>query len=174
MAEFGSEEDMTELWKTIPEGWELDMEQSPPVLMFHRGEEVLSTVPLSADFLKEILPSLNSYFISSSEAATSWEIRYPEDPQAPAIFSLMKGGAVAASLPLTDEILATVVPTLDRFYEAPDDGDKIPRLQRLKAWIKRHKIWSVIFGLMLLPFVLFFLLAIVQGFFPGIRFPWVA
>jgi len=148
------------LVKTVPDNWEISTLAPIPVLFFSKEEKTLATIPLELDFLDKLIPALNELVIVPEEVPAKWMIRYPEvEEETNPVLSFTRAGKILANLPLTEEILAELVPVLNGIYKRPvEEKQKVGN--RLLNWIKKHKVWSVLITLVLAPVLFAFLLGL--------------
>jgi hypothetical protein len=141
------------LLETIPNAWDISEAASTPVLFFSRDDKTLATVPLDLDLLTQLVPALNSLFIAPEDAPTTWVIRYPEgsDNHEP-LLSLLRGGKIVATIPLSQDFLKEIVPILKKLYNEPV-VIRVPFLQRLWKWVKTHKFVSIVGVIVLIPVI---------------------
>lgn len=83
-----------------------------------------------------------------------WYIKQPEDKTSAPIINFYKEKDIIASLPLTEENLAALMPVLDSLYTRPDENSGLSTIARIKKWMKKH-IFSTVLIFLFIALVLY-------------------
>lgn len=117
------------------------------ILTFYVEETPITYIEVTIENLEELLTVLNSYILFMGDTEiTGWSIRQPENPELPALLSLLSNGSVASTLPLDKEVLHKLVPALLKLY----DPTKKTGGNRFINWVVKHYILSSLTGIIFL------------------------
>lgn len=141
------------------DGWQFDMSSS--TFSLQRENETVAELTLDEQSMRALVEGLNGAYILPEDEPPSYQVRIPDLYSAPPVLSLIKGGAVIGSLAMNEEFNENVGPILQARY--PEKAEE-PAWTRFKAWMKAHKVRTVLLALLATPV----LILLVQGAYNSI------
>lgn len=117
---------------TTPTEWDIVIRNKKQFLTFYNKETVLAEVPLTPDYLNDLMTELNNYIIVDDNIADSWTFRQPLEEGQPEYLTILNEGKILGTLPIDETTGKKLGNKLSRYTKKPTVIQSINIMRKAK------------------------------------------